>query len=140
MVYPVHVSDEKFGESIDLLLVTDENRSHYVYIKNINRFMRKNTENKNKEHFSRYRSQYFSSEKVVEEQKKVCLKINGKQSIKPRSDSTKFKNYFEQLAVPFKIFADFESDLKGVQSNNNDSNTFYAKEYQKEFHLQGCMY
>ena len=47
LTYPVHVSDEKFGNSMDLLLITDENKSHYVYIKDFNRFMCNKTKNKN---------------------------------------------------------------------------------------------
>ena len=43
--------------------------------------------------------------------KKVYLKINGKQRVKLRSNSIKFKNYFKQWAVLFKIDADFESDF-----------------------------
>ena len=58
----------------------------------------------------------------MQEHKKVCLKVNGKQSIKLRSALIKFKNYFEQLAAPFKIYADFESALNGVQSDDNDNN------------------
>ena len=33
MAYFVHVSDKAFEDSMDLLLITDENKSHYVYIK-----------------------------------------------------------------------------------------------------------
>ena len=33
LTYPVYVSDQKFHDSVDLLLITDENKSHYVYIK-----------------------------------------------------------------------------------------------------------
>ena len=39
LIYPVYVSDQKFQNFIDLLLITDENKSHYVYIKDFNRFM-----------------------------------------------------------------------------------------------------
>ena len=35
LAYPVYASDEKFGNSMDLLLITDENKSHYVYITKI---------------------------------------------------------------------------------------------------------
>ena len=31
--YPVHISDQKFKDCIDLLMITDKNKSHYVYIK-----------------------------------------------------------------------------------------------------------
>ena len=67
--------------------------------------------------------QCFSSEKILIKNKKNCLVINGKQSFKLKSDSVSFKNYFKQLPVPFKIYADFECILKKVKSNdkNNDS-------------------
>ena len=54
----------------------------------------------------------FSREKVLMEHKEVCLKLNGKQNAKLRSGSIKFQNYFKQLAVPFKIYIDFDSFFK----------------------------
>ena len=39
LVFPNYVSNQKFEDSIDLLLLTDDNKSHYVYIKDFNRFM-----------------------------------------------------------------------------------------------------
>ena len=73
----------------------------------------------NKKRFCRYCLQCFSSEKVVEEHQKVCLKINGKQNLKLRSGSIKFKSHFKQLVVPFKIYADFELILKGANDKND---------------------
>ena len=35
LVYPVHLSDEKFYKCMYLLLITDENKSHYVCIKDL---------------------------------------------------------------------------------------------------------
>ena len=67
--------------------------------------------------FCRYCFQCFSSERVLLKHKEVCLKINGKQTVKLRSGSTKFKNNFKQLAVPFKIYADFECYVKGVKDS-----------------------
>ena len=34
--------------------------------------------------------------------------INGKQSVKLEKGITKFENYFKQIPVSFKIYADFE--------------------------------
>ena len=39
LVFPVYVSDKKFEDSIDLLLLIDDEKSHHVYIKDFNRFM-----------------------------------------------------------------------------------------------------
>ena len=33
LTYPVYTSDQKFENCIDLLLITDKNKFHYVYIK-----------------------------------------------------------------------------------------------------------
>ena len=60
LVFPIYVSDQKFENSMDLLLVTDENKSHYAYIKDFDSFMFHKTKNKNKKYF--YKS-CFSSKK-----------------------------------------------------------------------------
>ena len=44
---PVYVSGQKFQNCMDLLLISNENKSH-VYIKDFNRFMCNKIKNKNK--------------------------------------------------------------------------------------------
>ena len=39
LFYPVHVSDVKFEKCMDLLLMADENKSHYICIKDFERFI-----------------------------------------------------------------------------------------------------
>ena len=53
--FPIHVSDQKCEDSMDLLLVTNENKSHYVYMKDFDRFMFHKTKNKNKKYFCKQR-------------------------------------------------------------------------------------
>ena len=48
--------------------------------------------------------------------------IDGKESVQLGSGSIKFKNNLKQLSIPFKIYADFECNVKGVESNNRDTN------------------
>ena len=45
MVFPIYVSDKRFKDSIDLLLLIHDNKSHYVYIKDFDRFMFHKTKN-----------------------------------------------------------------------------------------------
>ena len=59
------------------------------------------------------------------------MKINDKQSVKLRTGSIRFKNHWKLLAVPFRIYADFESLLKWVKNNDRSNNTTYTKKYQK---------
>ena len=49
--YPVYLSNQKFNDNMDLLLISNEFKSHYVYIKNFDRFMFSKTKNKGKKYF-----------------------------------------------------------------------------------------
>ena len=39
VVYPVYLSDQNFRDNMDLLLISNKFVSHYVFIKNFNRFV-----------------------------------------------------------------------------------------------------
>ena len=58
--------------------------------------------------------------------KEDCLSINGKQSVNLEKGIIKFENYFKQLPVPFKIYADFECNLRDVE--------VYEGPYTKKYH------
>ena len=55
------------------------------------------------------------------------MRINDKQSVTFRKESSKFKNFFKQLAVPLKIYHDFESALKGTKSNDRNNSTLHNR-------------
>ena len=65
LAFPIYVSDHKFEDAMDLLLLIDDDKSHYVYIKDFDRFMIHKTKNKNKQWFCRSCLQCFSSESVL---------------------------------------------------------------------------
>ena len=58
------------------------------------------------------------------------FKINGKQTVKLRSSSIKFKNHFKQLAVPLKIYADFDCNVKRVKCSDRGESTSYTEKDQ----------
>ena len=126
LIFPNYVSDQKFKDSMDLLLLIDDDKSHYVYIKDFDRFMFHKTKNKNKKWFCKSCLQCFSSENVLIKHKEDCLSINGQQSINLEKGTIEFKNYFKQIPVPFKIYADFECNLRDVECYEGS----YTKKYQ----------
>ena len=77
LIFTIYVSDQKIENSMNLLLVMDANKSHYVYIKYFDRFMFHKANNKNKKYFCKSCLQCFSSKNVLTEDKKVCLSIMG---------------------------------------------------------------
>ena len=116
LVFPIYVSDQKSENSMDLLLV----------IEDFDRFMFHKTKNKNKKYFCKSCLQCFSSKNVLTKHKEVCLSINGAQSVRLEKGTIEFKNYFKQIPVPFKIDADYEWNLKSVESYEGS----YSKKYQ----------
>ena len=82
--------------------------------------------NKNKKYFCKSGLQCFSSKNILAKHKEVCLSINGAQYVRFEKRTIKFKKYFKQIPVPFKIFADFECNLKNVESYEGS----YSKKYQ----------
>ena len=43
------------------------------------------------------------------------MSINGKQSVKLEKGIIEFENYFKEIPVAFKIYADYECKLRGVE-------------------------
>ena len=59
--------------------------------------------------------------------KEDCLSINGVQSVDVEKGIIEFKNCFKQIPVPFKIYADFECNLRDVE--------IYEGSYTKKYHM-----
>ena len=122
----IYVPVQKFENLMDLLILIDENKSHYMYMKDFDRFMFHKTKNKNKKCFCRSCLQCFSSKNVLIKHKENCLSINGKQSVKFEQRIIEFENYFKKISVPFKIYADFDCNLRSVEGYEGS----YTKKYQ----------
>ena len=130
LTFPIYISDQKSENSMDFLQTFDGDKSHYVYIKDFDRFMFHKTKNKNKKYFCKRCLLCFSSKNVFTEHKEICLSINGAQSVRLEKGRIEFKNYFKQIPVLFKIYADFECNLKSAGSYEG----VYSKKYQNHIH------
>ena len=127
LVYPVYFSDQCFNDCLDLLLISNNFTSHYVYIKDFNRLMFNKTKHKRKKYFCKSCLQCFVGENVLNEHKKDCLLINKEKNVTLEKGFISFKNFNRQIPVPFKIYADFECLLKSVDCGV-DNDCFHTKE------------
>ena len=92
LVFPIYFSDQKFKDSKDFLFLIDDNdKSHYVYIKDFNRFMFHKTKNINKKWFCISCLQCFSSKNVLARHKEDYFSINGVQSVKKEKGKLSLK-------------------------------------------------
>ena len=109
--FPIHISKETFEDQMNLLLITKDEKKHYVLIKDFNTFMYNQSKHKERKHFCMYCLQCFSSERILANHDNNCLTINGAQAInmpKQHENILKLNNFHKQLPVPFVIYADFE--------------------------------
>ena len=132
--YPIYISKEKYEDHMELLLVTENEKNHYVLIKDFNRFMYNQTKHEHRKHFCMYCLQCFSSDRVLSDHKDICLQVNGTQAIKmPTKDNNilKFNNFHRQQPVPFVIYADFEAITEKIHGCQQKGNKSYTEAYQK---------
>ena len=131
--FPIFISENQADNSLNLLLISKEEKRHYVYIKDFNRFMYNKTKHNCKKHFCIHCLQCFNSEEILNKHLENCLIINKKQNIVMPKKGSKihFKNYYKMLKNPFVIYCDFESILEPIETAKHDANTTsYTTEYQ----------
>ena len=132
--YPIYVSKEKYEDHMELLLITKNENKHYVLIKDFNKFMYNQTKHKERKHFCMWCLQCFSSDRVLNNHKDICIQVNGTQAIKmPDKDNNilKFNNFHKQQPVPFVIYADFEAITEKIQRCQQKGNKSYTEAYQR---------
>ena len=131
--FPIYISKENNGDCMNLLLITEETKKHYVLIKDFNKFMFNQMKHKERKHFCMYCLQCFSSEQVLTNHKEICIQINGKQAVKmpEKGSKVKFTNFHNQLPVLFVINADFEALTEKIQACKPNNDKSYTEAYQK---------
>ena len=145
--FPIYISKEHYDDHLELLYLEGENTNgetttHYVYIKDFNRFMFNFTKNNSKKHFCMHCLGCFYSNESLAKHKVNCIVINGVQGIQlpekyidkngiKRTPCVYFKNHHKGLPVPFCIYADFESITEKVSSCTQSDSKSYTEKYQK---------
>ena len=117
--FPIYVSSEKYEKELDLLLITQGDKWHYVLIKDFNRFMYDISKNEGSKHFCKCCLQYFTTKKTLEGHIGNCLSVNGAQAVEMPSDEdrrVRFRNFHNPLKVPFVVYADFGSIVERVDN------------------------
>ena len=137
--YPIRVSKQTNEKVLNLLLITDGEKQHYILIKDFNRMMYHKTKHQHRKHFRMHCLQYFSTEKILAKHNCNYMVINGEQAIRMPNEvnMVQFKNHHKQMPVPFVIYADFETITEKVSGCQLDDAKSYTDKYQKH---TGCSY
>ena len=127
--FPLYVSKILNEQVLNVLLISNKEKSHYVFIKDFNKLMYSEVKTKDayKKYFCMSCLQNLTTKEILNNHKERCLLNNETQAVKYETGIIKFKNYEKQIPIPFKIYADTECLLKRI----NISEGKYTKLYQK---------
>ena len=139
-IHPIHISKNvitNYKDCINLLLVKENEKSHYVLIKNISALVYAHN-NRNKSYICpSCMIPYRHEETLIKHlNESGCTKFGEKVEL-PNDVQAKeyiqFKNVQKMLKKPFVIYADFESSLLNLERDE----TLATQKYQKH---QACGY
>ena len=133
-VYPLKVSKYTGCEhDITLMLIKDEENSHYCLVKNMSALLISQINNhKGTCHICLNCFNGFNTPEALNKHKEYCYNNECVKILMPEPGSfLRFKNFLHSEKAPFAIYADFESLIKGMDSCNPDPNKSYTKKYQK---------
>ena len=99
---------------MNVLLISTEEKSHYVLVKDFNRLMYLKTKHTDKKHFCTPCLQNFTAKEILNNHRERGLLINKTQAVKYENGKIEFKNFDKQIPIPFKIYADIECLLKRI--------------------------
>ena len=76
-----------------MLLISNDEKSHYVFIKDFNSLMYQKTKHRGKKYFCMHCLQNFTTEEILNKHRERCLTINDIQKSTYKSRTMKFTNY-----------------------------------------------
>ena len=72
-VYPLYISKKSYDQMLNLLLITEKDKSHYLFIKDFNRLIFSRTKHKDKKHYCMSCLQNFTTEEILSNHKKLLI-------------------------------------------------------------------
>lgn len=137
-VYPLRVVEEEKTNHFDLLLITDGDNSHYVYISNFSRLIRSQKTRHNgravfcKRCFTNFDNQNLKfkmyGQTALDQHKLVCGMHKPILPDMPKEgDCIEFKLWKNTVRHPFVIYADFESLLVKTGESMGKNTTIIHK-------------
>ena len=126
-VFSIYASKKFNEQELNVLLISNEEKSHYVFIKDFNRLMYSKTKHKDRKHFCMSCLQNFTTKEILNNHRERCLSINGAQATIYEKGTIKFKNFDKLIPIPFKIYADSECFLKKTNIDLSEHTKLYQK-------------
>ena len=126
-VFPLYLSSRD-GVPINLLLICKvidgETRSHYVWIKDINRLLYDQTKHKARKHFCLRCLFSFNSEESLSKHTPECKRIASNEPARvvlPADPSLKFVNHARRQSLPYIVYSDAECIVSPLEHDGGNT-------------------
>ena len=142
-VYPLKISKHTGTKhDIVLLLIKNEENSHYCLVKNLSALITSQINNhKGSRNFCLNCFNGFNTKESLNKHKEYCYNNECvKIEMPPPNTYLEFKNFLHSEKAPFAIYADFESKIIEMDNCDPDPNKSYTKKYQKHEPVSFCYY
>ena len=140
-IYVIRTSNKIIDENshINLLITSNEDTNHYIWIKDFNKLNAKVTKNEKRKYFCYHCLHHFPRQKLLDDHKSDCIVINKSQATKlpNKGTFTSFRSLGKTIGVPFVIYADLESLLIPIQGPTKNPIKSYS--FKKNEH-KPCSY
>jgi len=117
----VHRLSEKDGSlpRINLRLIQDKEKSHYTYVKGLNRLLYDQNRYNESKHFCERGLRGYQRKELLERHKPECMgqlkRPTRTELPKKGENKVRFKNHHKQMKALFMVYADFESLIRKIR-------------------------
>ena len=132
VLFPLYITKEHFSTHVNLLLHSQGTTRHYCFIKDVNKFLYSQNHHKCRIYYCRYCLLEFIREDLLQDHEPHCSQHVPQRIELPDEENASlyFKDYHNQLKVPFAIYADFESLTAKINSAQPNPERFSTEKYQ----------
>ena len=142
MVYPLRISKHNYKRecTVNLLLISDDTKQHYCWIKVICKLLYLQTSKHNHVRHVCFRClNTFNSKESLAYHHWYCKSYEAIEIELPEEESNiSFKYHNRSLRVPFIVYAGFESCTPQLSTYQPNPVKTYTKQYQKHIPSEFC--
>ncbi|CAB4382040.1 unnamed protein product [Rhizophagus irregularis] len=127
---PIYVTDRNDTDGrkiIDLILISNGEKQHYCWIKNMSRLVNKRTKNEHATFVCRWCISHFTHQQEIHDKHvaicrglKKTPQADRMPSVKKGNDIYEFKNWKRRMQVPYYFVADFEALVMDIPPTDVD--------------------
>ena len=132
---PNLISHQEFEDTINLLVLSRDEKQHFVYIKNMSRLLGTDVKNGHNAKHICYHCLYCTDKPEMLKKHKdmgICKDNPAKAEMPTEGlNYTKFRNYHNKLDMPFYMVADMESLLEKMNETIDKSTSSWTEKIQK---------